>query len=142
MLEKRISLDCGLSEGCRLNLLGVARHGGLGRAGRAPINVDSGRCSLTHKCVSLWIVNFLPDANCESKRGRNEVFQLSRCCFIYILPPGCSNKWMGLFGFWANLALHGRLLINEATGQVGGYGFGLVLSKHICFSEHTAQWRR
>ena len=52
--------------------------------------------------------------------------------------------WMGFvfFGFWANLALYGRLLINKATGQVGGYGFGQVLTKHICFSEHTAQWHR
>ena len=50
--------------------------------------------------------------------------------------------WMGFFGFWANLAMFGRLLINEATWQVGGYGFGQALIKHIFVSEHIAQWHR
>ena len=60
-----------------------------------------------------------------------------------ILLPGGSNKWMGFFfGFWANLALYGCLLVNEATGQVRGYGFGQVLTKHISFSEDTAQCHR
>ena len=59
VLEKMRNIECGLSEGCRLNQPGVARHGGIGRAGRAPNNFDSGS-SITHKCVSLWIVIFLP----------------------------------------------------------------------------------
>ena len=46
------------------------------------------------------------------------------------------------FGFWANLALYGRLHKNEATGQVGGYGFGQVSTKYNFFREHTAQWHR
>ena len=61
MLDKKRDLARGLSEWCRLNHPGVARHGGLGPHGvRAPGNAGSGRCSLTHKCVSLWIVIFLP----------------------------------------------------------------------------------
>ena len=56
--------------------------------------------------------------------------------FIYYLPT--RQLWpLGFLGFWANLGLYGRLLINEATGQVGGYGFGQVLTKHIFVSEHT-----
>jgi hypothetical protein len=52
--------------------------------------------------------------------------------FIYYLP-GCQKITLGFFGFWANLAMYGRLLINEATWQVGGYGFSQVLTKHIFF---------
>ena len=48
----------------------------------------------------------------------------------------------GFFRFWANLALYGRLLINEATGHVGGYGLGKLLTKHIFFSEDTAPCHR
>jgi hypothetical protein len=49
---------------------------------------------------------------------------------------------LGFLGFWANLALYGRLLINEATGQAGGYGFGKVLTKHIFFGQDTPQYDR
>ena len=44
-----------------------------------------------------------------------------------------------IYTILANLALYGRLLIKEATWQVGGYGFGQVLTKHIIFSEYTAR---
>ena len=40
------------------------------------------------------------------------------------------------------MALHGRVLINEATGQVGGYGFGQGLTKHLFYSQDIAQLRR
>jgi hypothetical protein len=52
---------------------------------------------------------------------------------IHILPPEGSNVCVGFFWFWANLALYGRLLRNDATGQVGGNGFGQVSTKHISF---------
>jgi hypothetical protein len=51
---------------------------------------------------------------------------------IYYLPS-VQMVASGFLGFWANLALYGRLLLNEATGQVGGYSFDQVLTKHIFF---------
>ena len=56
--------------------------------------------------------------------------------YIYYLPGVQICGWVS-FRFWANLALYGRLLENEAPGQVGGYGFGQVLTKHIFFIEDT-----
>ena len=46
---------------------------------------------------------------------------------VYILPPERSKCSLGFFGVLGQL--FGRLSINEATGQVGGYGFGQVLTK-------------
>jgi hypothetical protein len=56
--------------------------------------------------------------------------------YIYYLPS-CIIIPLGFLGIWANLAMYGRLLMNEATGQVGGCGFGLVLTKHILFGKDT-----
>ena len=55
---------------------------------------------------------------------------------LYILPPERSKCSLGFL--WV-LRQVGCLLINEATRQMGGYGFGQVLTKHIYISEHTAK---
>ena len=64
VLEKMRNLECGLSEGCRLNQLGVARHGGLGlELGLALDVVRHGGLGLELGMlwyVALWFVTFLP----------------------------------------------------------------------------------
>ena len=69
---------------------------------------------------------------------------LNRYAGLYIYyHPSVQNAASGFFGFLANLALYGRLIKNEATGQVGGYGFGQVLTKNVYFSiEHTPRYHR
>ena len=59
---------------------------------------------------------------------------------ILFYLPSCQVCARAFLGFWANLALCGRLLTNEATGKVGGYGFGQVLTKHMFFGKDTPQY--
>ena len=61
------------------------------------------------------------------------IYLRSAYLFAEYYLPSCQIIARAFFGFWANLVLYGRLLINEATWQLGGYGFGQVLTKHIFF---------
>ena len=65
--------------------------------------------------------------------------RVSNCSILYNLAS-CQVCARAVLGFWANLALYGRLLINKATGQVGGYGFGQVLTKHMIFGIDIPQY--
>ena len=66
------------------------------------------------------------------------------------LTPGCvvcqlvttRFRPLLLVALGSELTLYGRLLINQATWQVGGFGFGQMLIKRIFFSEHSAQCHR
>ena len=60
---------------------------------------------------------------------------------IYNLPS-CQVCARAFLGFWAGLALYGGLLVNEGTGQVGGYEFGQVFTKHMFFGKDTPQYDR
>ena len=108
VFEKWGNLGCGMSEGCRLNYSGIARHGGLGAAVRSRSNVDNGRCILTYKPVAHWSDIFLPRLVNNWLNMRVSVVILLRlvykCTCIYKLVAQSLGKSSFLGSHWTDHA--------------------------------------